>query len=311
MRDLIFIGFAFALGAAIGSFLNVVIYRLPLRDEGLSLTEPRYSRCPNCGASIRWHDNIPLLSYFALGARCRACKAPISIRYFCVELLTAVVFAALAVHHLVPHTTIGGAAPANPPGASLALFGVHGVLLAALIAVTFIDIDFEIIPDRIDIPGIILAPLISFLVPALHSGADFEAIRGLSGLLGFDLPQGLGLASPRVQALVASVLGIAVGAGVIWIVGVLGELAFRKEAMGFGDVKLLGMVGGYVGFTGALLTLLVASLTGAIVGIVIKLATGERYIPFGPFLSIGAALILVFRPQVVHAVFELYPRAVR
>jgi len=315
VRDVVLVGFAFAFGAAIGSFLNVVIYRLPRRDEGLTLTTPRYSRCPACGVEIRGYDNIPLVSYFLLGARCRHCKKSISIRYFVVELLTACCFAYLAVRHFTGRGAAGpgpGPGPGGlPAGATVALFAVEAVLMAALIAVTFIDIDFQIIPDRIDIPGMVLAPVVSVLVPRLHTGADLEAIRAIAALFGRDLPPALGVDSIRLQALISSVLGIGVGGGIIWLIGFLGEKAFRKEAMGFGDVKLLGMIGGYLGFTGALLTLLLASVLGAVIGLGVKLATRESYIPFGPFLAVGAALVLLFRPAVVRLLFEVYPNVFR
>lgn len=290
MRALFVVVSAFALGACIGSFLNVVIYRLPRADEGLSLTHPRLSLCPSCGKTIKWYDNIPLLSYFALLGRCRACKAKISLRYFAVELLTAGLFTYLAVR------LIGDRAPT---GEAIALFAVLAALASALVAVTFIDIEFRIIPDRIDLPGIALAPLIALAVPALHLGhRDLETLR-----LALVDPA----ANPRLYAVLASLVGIAVGGGVIWLVGFLGSIAFRKEAMGLGDVKLLAMIGGYLGWKGALLALLLACFSGAAIGIVVKLVTKDPYIPFGPFLALGALFMVLFRVEIIHFMTVTYP----
>ena len=286
--------FAFALGAIIGSFLNVVIYRLPRADEGLSIARPAFSRCPKCGTRIRWYDNIPLVSYFLLVGKCRACKTKISLRYFVVELLTAVLFGGLALR-----------LPPVPRPADLGLFAVEAALFAALVAVTFIDIDLMIIPDKIDIPGIVLAPLLSFAVPALHLGhGDLETLR--IQLAALDP-----IAAPRLHAVACSALGIVAGGGVIWLVGVLGTLAFKKDAMGFGDVKLLAMIGGYVGWKGVLLALFAGCLAGAVIGVGIKLVTKDSYIPFGPFLALGAVVVVLWRPEVMTFMFETWPRILR
>jgi leader peptidase (prepilin peptidase)/N-methyltransferase len=281
---------AFAFGAVIGSFLNVVIYRLPRADEGLSLTKPRLSLCPHCGVTIHWYDNVPLLSYFLLRGRCRACKAPISIRYFLVELLTAALFTLLAMRVLGRGFTAEGAAR----------LAVLATLTAALVAVTFIDIEFRIIPDRIDLPGIALAPLISVAVPSLHLGhRDLETL-GVTAAL-----------DPRAYAAFCSLLGIVAGGGVIFLIGVLGTLAFKKEAMGLGDVKLLAMIGGFLGWKGALLALLLACFAGAAIGIVVKLLTKDPYIPFGPFLALGALFVILWREEILEFLFVTYPSLFR
>lgn len=294
-REIAVIAFGFALGAVVGSFLNVVIYRLPRADEGLGLSKPRLSFCPACKATIAWYDNIPLLSYFLLLGRCRRCNVPIPLRYFLVELLAASIFALLASRH------VGPAGRIDPSG--LGLSAIQAALAAALIAVTFIDIDFRIIPDRIDIPGALLAPVLAGLVPALHVGHnDFETL----GISLFDPA-----AQPRAYSVAASLFGILTGGGVIWLTGVLGSAAFRKEAMGFGDVKLLAMIGGYVGWKGALLALFIGSLAGSVVGIVIRLATRDPYIPFGPFLSLGALVMILWYAEVMRFIVEGLPRLVR
>jgi leader peptidase (prepilin peptidase)/N-methyltransferase len=287
-QELLVPSFAFAFGAIIGSFLNVVIHRLPRGDEGLSISKPRLSVCPKCGETIRGYDNIPLISYFILAGRCRACRAPISLRYFIVELLTASLFAGLAVRF------------AHAPG----LLAAYAAFSAALIAVTFIDIDHQIIPDKIDLPGMALAPAVSAIFPALHQGGSSGGFPDLATL-------GLSIELPRVAAALSSVIGIAIGAGVIYLVRVLGSVVFRKEAMGFGDVKLLGMIGGYLGWKGALLALLLGCLTGAVIGMGVKIASRNPYIPFGPFLSLGALLVVLWRAEVVHFIFVRWPGLVR
>ncbi len=294
VREIAVLALAFAFGAAIGSFLNVVIYRLPREDEGLSVIRPRGSFCPSCRAPIAWYDNIPLLSYFALLGKCRRCGSKIPLRYFVVELATASLFALLARQLLVAPGGGGGLASENA-----ALFAVQAALLAALVAITFIDIDFRIIPDKIDIPGILLAAPLGALVPALHAGrGDLEAL-------------GIGVldpaAQPRLYAAAAALLGVAVGGGAIWAIGALGSIVFRKEAMGFGDVKLLAMIGGYVGWKGALLALLIACLIGSVVGIVVRLLTRDPYIPFGPFLSAGAVVMVFWYSEAVRFLLETLP----
>ncbi|HVY61436.1 MAG TPA: prepilin peptidase [Planctomycetota bacterium] len=280
--ELLVPAFAFALGAIIGSFLNVVIYRLPRRAEGLSIASPTYSYCPKCGTTIRGYDNIPLLSYFLLGARCRACKVKIPIRYFCVELLTACLFAGIAIQH-------------QPEWGVIA---VYAGLTACLVSASFIDIDLTIIPDEISLPGIALAPLVSAAVPELHAPGDLAAL-------------GLAVADPRWAAAAASVAGILAGGLLIYAIGVLGKLAFRKEAMGFGDVKLFAMIGGYLGWKAVLLALFIACIAGALAGLVRLALTRESTIPFGPFLSIGAISVMLWRSEIVRFIFVDYPSYMR
>jgi len=288
MLELLIPAGAFLFGAMIGSFLNVVIYRLPRSDEGLSVSTPRLSVCPRCKTTIRGYDNVPLVSYFVLAGKCRSCKAPIPFRYFFVELLTATLFAVVALR-------FEGDWP---------LAAVYALLTAALIAVTFIDVDFRIIPDKIDLPGMALAPAVSALVPALHGYGP------LSGSQGDLAPLGLALENQRLMAALSSGFGILVGAGIIYAIGLLGSLVFRKEAMGFGDVKLLGMIGGFLGWKGVLLVLLLACLAGSVVGIIVKLVTRDSYIPFGPFLSVGALGVILGRSEIIELIFVRYPKLV-
>lgn len=257
---------AFLFGANVGSFLNVVAHRVPL---GLSVVRPR-SRCPACRTPVRAIDNIPIVSWLLLRGRCRGCKGAISIRYPAVEALTGAV-AAYTVFELVLRSS---AQPGDltPWFHAVAVFTVTAALLAAAL----IDIDHRILPDAITIPGMWAAPVLAAVVPELTLGA------------GRALPEWLPAACPvRVAAAAVSVAGIAAGAGVIWLLGAAGSKVFGKEAMGFGDVKYLGMIGGCTGPAGAVLTLVVAAFVGSVAGLVRVLATRDRYIPFGPFLAIG------------------------
>ncbi|MEW6334908.1 MAG: prepilin peptidase [Thermodesulfobacteriota bacterium] len=231
-------------GAAVGSFLNVCICRIP---EGLSIVSPG-SRCPKCGRPIRPYDNIPILSYLLLGARCRDCQGRISPRYPLVELLTAA-FAWLLFRKY-------GLTPAF-----LAVF----VFICALIVVTFIDLDRQIIPHVITLGGIPVFALLAVF------------FMGLSALDAF--------------------LGVMIGAGTLYFVAVYYEALTGREGMGGGDVNLLAMLGAFLGWKSLLFILLVSSLLGAVAGIAIILVKRKdmRYaVPFGPFLCIAAVLYLFY-----------------
>ena len=255
---------AFIFGAAIGSFMNVCIYRLPLEK---SLVLPR-SFCPKCGHQISWFENIPLFSYCLLRCKCRHCGNPISFRYFFVELLTALVFAYLALLY----TTSGGSIP---------VFLLKAAFICSLIVVTFIDFDFQIIPNEISYGGAFIAVIASFLLPELHGTTSH--IRGL-GL---------------------SLLGLIVGSSSLYLLGVIGTWVFKKDAMGMGDVKLLGMVGAFLGWQMAFFSLFAGSILGALVSFFLlvtgKVKMGNR-IPFGPYLSAGAVVALLWGQDI----FKLY-----
>jgi leader peptidase (prepilin peptidase) / N-methyltransferase len=254
----------FILGAVIGSFLNVVIYRLPRRE---SVVFPR-SACPTCRATIRPLDNIPLLSYLLLGGRCRACSARISSRYPAVEFLSAA--CTLSLYSLFGFS------------ASLALYLPFAW---SLIVLAFIDAEHQILPDRITYPGILL----SSLVPLLGS---------LKGVMWGPVPGRLGWGDWGV--------GVALGAGIPYLVGEAYRLAqFRKppaerlDGMGMGDVKMLAMIGGFLGWKLVLLTILVGSLLGSIwglTGVALSRYGMKQALPFGTFLAIGAFLALTAGP---------------
>ena len=262
--------FSFAFGGIVGSFLNACIWRIP-RD--ISIVSRTRSFCPKCEAQIAWYDNIPILSYLALRGRCRSCKQPIALRYLWVELITAFGFA-LVVYHCRHLNAWGWGHTATT-----------ACIFAAIVLVAFIDLDHRIIPNEVTIPGIVLAPILSVLFPTLHQFAP-------------DL-----FAGDRADALVSSLMGIVLGGGHIWLLGLFGKALFGKEAMGFGDVKLMAMVGGLLGWFPAVMATPVAACFGSVIGIVIVLKTKDHYLPFGPFLAIGTVL-MIFYGALVFAYFE-------
>jgi leader peptidase (prepilin peptidase)/N-methyltransferase len=271
-----------AFGAVFGSFLNVVIYRLP--REGESIVRPR-SRCVGCGRPIAWYDNIPVLSYLALRGRCRACGARVSLRYPLVEILTAALTVLLAERSLVAPMRASGIEALGY--AEVAGFVVEAAFLYAMIAATFIDLDHTIIPDEITKPGMALAVVAGLAVPQLHATSN-----PLAGLMW-------------------AAIGVVTGAGFIWGVRVLGRLAFRKEAMGFGDVKYMGLIGGVLGWKGVFLTFFLACIAGSVIGVIVLLFRRSRYIPFAPFLSLGATVMLLFSQEVMKFMREDYPALIR
>lgn len=250
--------FIFLLGISIGSFLNVCIYRMG-REQ--SIIRP-HSYCPQCKKPIRWHDNIPLLSYILLKGRCRDCGQKISLRYFFVELLAGLIF--VAIYHRF--------------GLTVSAF-TYFILFAGLIVTTFVDFDFQIIPDEISLGGIGVGVILSFIFPILHH------------------------APTHLLGLCQSLIGVLVGGGTLWVLGCVGDFIFKKESMGGGDVKLLAMIGAFLGWKLALLSLPLASLVGAIVGIIIKIKTKESVIAFGPYLALGALAGLFWGDKIIGYLF--------
>lgn len=230
--------FAVLFGLVWGSFLNVVIHRLP---EGQSLVTPR-SRCPSCGKPVAAYDNVPVLSWILLRGRCRHCRKPISIRYPFVEASLGAASLLSFLRH----------------GASLGyLFEL--AFIAAMIALIFIDYDHQILPNSITLPGAIFA---------LAASWPREDITFLQSLL-----------------------GAALGAGSLFAVSEVYRFLRKVEGLGFGDVKMMGLVGAYVGWKGVFLTLFLGSLSGSLVGLVVLAAKGgdmKTKLPFGTFLGMGA-----------------------
>ncbi len=276
------LGMVAAIGACVGSFLNVVAYRLP--RACMSIVKPR-SRCPRCASMIAWYDNLPVLSWLMLRGRCRTCDTRISARYPLVELGVTALFAVVA-WRVLPLEALRR--PAEH-GAEWLHFCVAALITSSLIALSLIDLDYLILPDQITKTGIVIGPLLAFLDPAIQPTLVIKAWT-VFGLLDRPLETAIGLSG---VALVHGVLGALVAGGTLWLIGVCGTWAFKKEAMGFGDVKMIAAMGGVLGFW-SLLALVVAVMTGAVVGIVVKLAGKGRYIPFGPFLALGMWIVMLW-----------------
>ncbi|MFH1837570.1 MAG: prepilin peptidase [Candidatus Omnitrophota bacterium] len=246
-------------GAIIGSFLNVCIYRLPLNK---SIVGPR-SFCPFCEKTIRWYDNVPLLSYIVLRGKCRRCSNPIAFRYFIVEGLTALLSAVLFYYFSLT-----------------AAFFVYWLFASSLMIVTFIDIEYQEIPDEISIPGI-------FVGIALVTFFKLDA------------------SGQHVPALINSALGVLAGGGSMFLLGMIGELIFRKEALGGGDVKLMAMIGAFLGWKLVLLTFFMAPIFGSIVGIFLKIKFKREIIAYGPYLSLAAIISLVCGDKILRYLFGI------
>lgn len=248
----------FIFGSIIGSFLNVCIYRVP-RNESIIFPG---SRCPTCKKPIEWYDNIPFLSYIFLKGRCRSCGSKISFRYFTVELISAVCFLILFINFGITQR-----------------FWIYSIVTFSLIAITFIDLDFQIIPDRITIGGMLAGLIFSIFLPGLHDVSTWK--HGLMKALG----------------------GAAAGAGAIYITGVLGKMAFKKESMGGGDVKLMAMLGAFLGWEKALLIFFLAPFFGVPAGLYLKLKTKTDIIPYGPFLSMASFTAMVWGQNILSILF--------
>ena len=251
-------------GAIIGSFLNVVIHRVPLEE---SIVFPN-SRCPSCGAVIAFYDNIPVLSWMMLGAKCRGCKERISFRYPAVELLTAALFVAVAWHD--------GLSPALP---------FNLVFVSALAALTFIDAEHMILPNAITYPGMVFAVIARLAIPYLTGTLYFDDLPSLAHGAFAGMPV-------WVTSLAGAAIGALIGGGSLWLMGWTWEKLRGIEAMGLGDVKMMFMVGAYLGWRLTILTIFVGVLSGSIIGVMMMARQRDRnmqmLLPFGIFLGLGA-----------------------
>ena len=236
-------------GAIVGSFLNVCIFRLPKEE---SIIWPG-SHCPHCENPIKFYDNIPLISYLLLRGKCRYCKGPISAQYPLVEGITALSSFILFMRF----------------GPSLSYL-IYFAFVAALIVITVIDLNHQIIPDVISLPGIGVGLLASLVLP------QFTFFDSLKGFL--------------------------LGGGSLFLVATLYQWLFRREGMGGGDVKLLAMIGAFLGWKAVILTIFLGSLVGSITGIIVMVLKGKDFkyaIPFGPFLSLGAVISLFYGEELI------------
>jgi leader peptidase (prepilin peptidase)/N-methyltransferase len=243
------------IGLAVGSFLNVCIHRLP---RGSSIVNPP-SSCPNCGYMLRWYDNVPVVSYAWLRGRCRSCRAPISIRYPIVEIVTMLVF--------LLHLYVFGWS---------ALMAVRLVFACALIVLFAIDLEHHLLPNVITLPGIAVGLIFSIIVP------------------------------PGIRD---ALLGALLGGGVLWLIG---EAYFRysgQQGMGGGDVKMLAMIGAFLGWKLVLVTLVMSSVAGSLIGMLVIASRrgGMKYaLPYGTFLALGGLVASVAGGKIVDWYVGLY-----
>ena len=265
---LIAAAFFFA-GSIVGSFLNVCIVRMP---QEKSVVLPA-SHCVSCQHPIPWYDNIPFFSYLCLGGKCRFCKSKISIRYFLVEWITAMTFVLFYFYFgltllLIPYLT----------------------MVSCFIVATFVDFEHRIIPDEISVGGMGAGLVLSFLLPQMHGVSSHHHLWILNHL------HSLGL----------SLLGVVAGGGLIYGMGMLGDFLFKKESMGGGDVKLLAMIGAFLGWQLAVLTFFIAPFFGAIFGVIEKIRTKDTAIAYGPFLAVGALVSLFWGDKILLWVMHGY-----
>lgn len=249
--------FIFLIGLAIGSFLNVCIYRLP---RGESIIKPG-SHCPHCNNFIKWYDNIPVLSYIFLKGRCRYCKNKISLRYPLVELLSGV--------YLLYCYKIWGV------NINMFFFAIFGF---CLMVAYFTDFATQIIPDEVNLVLVISGLLYSFFNPIL------KEVYGL-------------------HPVASSFIGAVAGSASIYVTGAIGKVLFKKEAMGFGDVKFMAGIGAYLGWKLVLLVYFVAPFFAIFYGIYRLLRYKDEYLPYGPFLVLATIFVIVSRQNLINFIF--------
>jgi len=239
----------FILGLIVGSFCNVCIYRIPRKE---SIIYPA-SHCPSCHTTISAKDNIPLLSYILLKGRCRNCGSKISIQYPIVELLTGLIYLIIYLIYCLSIQSL-----------------IYIILSSALIIIAFIDLNEQIVPDVISLPGIGVGLILSFFVPYI--------------------------------SFINSALGVLVGGGIILIIGLAGSVIFKKEAMGGGDVKLTAMIGAFLGWRYIIISLFLGFFLGALAGIFLvlsKIKSKEDMVPFGPFIVFGSLITLLYGDKII------------
>ena len=261
-------GWLFVFGCVAGSFLNVCIWRLP---RGATIGRPRRSFCPRCGHPLRWYDNIPLVSFILLNGRCRDCGGPVSWRYPVVELLTGLVFPLIYFSQGVQ------------AGADVGQLALMMLVTALLILASAVDIEFAIIPEEVTVFGILGGLAAGLLLPQLHVGAaDYQTFQSLTGYAHLD-----GLIGAAIGAIASGVM--------VFLIGLFGQLVFQREALGFGDVMLMAMIGAFFGWKVVVTGFFLGSFLGLLYGLPLLLLKGEHAMPYGPFLSLGTVLTLVFR----------------
>ena len=262
--------FSFWMGSCIASFLNVVIWRVP---RGESIVRPA-SHCPKCNAAIKWYQNIPILSWLALRGRCAKCRAPISPRYILVETLGGILFLAAFLQFEIW-------AP------------VMWVWISLMIVGSFIDFDHQLLPDFVTVGGMIYGVILALAASFVPSPLVKSAFPLFPEFLPFAWP------------ILNSLFGMVFGFGLLWLVRFFGSKAFGREAMGLGDVFLMGAVGALFGPVAVLVTMILSSIFGTIVGIGLMICAKVRLgkfvaIPYGPYICLGCLAWMFYGPQLVN-----------
>ncbi len=252
LMDIIYLIFSFIMGAVIGSFLNVLIYRLPNK---MSIVSPG-SHCFTCNAPIKWYDNIPILSYIILRGKCRNCKTPYSPQYFLIELFTAIMYCLIYLKFKQSMLSI-----------------CFMLVISCLIVIFFIDLKHYIIPDSAVI-GILIVAFFSLFIKN-DSNLIIKEMNYLNRVIG---------------------LGVVI---ILFVILYLIGKLVKKELMGFGDIKLLGVMGLLLGFKLLLLSIFIAS-TLALIKEVLFLKAKNKIIPFGPYLSVGFTIIILIGPEILN-----------
>ena len=276
--------FSFWTGATIGSFLNVVVWRVP---RGESIVSPP-SHCPKCNAPIRWWQNVPIVSWLALRGRCAACRAPISPRYILVELLGGVLFLAAFLHFIAE-----GNRTYVSCGINLILWWTW---ISLMIVGSLIDYDHKLLPDFVTVGGMILGVVYwtFFSLSFKNFAMEFSNLK-------MYLP------------LAWSLAGLVFGFGLLWLIRFFGSKAFKREAMGMGDVFLMGAVGALFGPLAVLVTLILSSVFGSVVGLSMVALSKTRLgsfaeIPFGPYICLGCLAWMFWGPELVRWYMNLFAR---
>jgi len=253
--EIILLIFAGLFGLAIGSFLNVVIYRLPRKIKFLK----DRSVCPKCGNQLKWYHNIPFFSYLFLKGKCGFCEQHISFRYPLVESINAIFYLYYYYRFDISYD-----------------FVIYSILTSALIVIFFIDLDYQIIPDRITIPGMVLAIMISWF------------------------PNGIGLFQ--------SLIGLLVGGGSLYLIALLGDFLFKKESMGGGDIKMAAMLGAFLGWQKIIFIFMASAVIGLVISITMmifsKKLRKDRVVPFGPFIALAAVLAIIYGDIIINYYLE-------
>jgi len=274
------------LGLIVGSFLNVCISRWPAEQ---SVVRPR-SRCPKCQNLIVWFDNIPVLSWLFLRAKCRHCSQKISWIYPGVELLTGLAFVGMWKALLLVVQEVEEPLE-NQAVLAILLTGLF--LVAISIVVIFVDAKHFEIPDEISLNMMPVGPLLCLFFPSVMAETLYFNMHG------YDAVSSQVYCLDWLQALLMSIGGVIAGGGILYLLAIGGEALLKKEAMGFGDIKLLAMLGGFLGIEGVIITLVLACCLGSVYGIIALIITRSNKLPFGPWIVMAALMVYVWKYDIL------------